>query len=99
MTLNRVDRHLDRPGVCSATVDGGGKPTIVTDYRKHPQGCIQPDELFRLMSDSQKQPLLGNTAAAMQGVPEEIVPRRLGHFARADPAYAASVAKALGIKP
>jgi catalase len=33
----------------------------------------------------------------MQGVPEEIIRRQLGHFAKADPTYAAGVAKALGL--
>jgi len=51
------------------------------------------------MSDSQKRQLFDNIAAAMRGVPEEIVRRQLGHFAKADLAYAAGVAKALGIKP
>jgi catalase len=59
----------------------------------------QPGDLFRLMSLSQKRQLFGNIAAAMQGVPEEIVRRRLGHFAKAGPAYAAGTAKVLGIKP
>jgi catalase len=34
----------------------------------------------------------------MNGVPEEIVRRQLGHFHKADPAYAAGVAKALDIE-
>jgi catalase len=34
----------------------------------------------------------------MNGVPEEIVRRQLGHFHEADPAYAAGVAKALHIE-
>jgi catalase len=34
----------------------------------------------------------------MTGVPEEIVQRQLVHFHKADPAYAAGVAKALGVK-
>jgi catalase len=33
----------------------------------------------------------------MEGVPEEIVRRQLGHFHKADPAYAAGVAKAVGV--
>jgi catalase len=31
----------------------------------------------------------------MKGVPKEIVDRQLGHFEKADPAYAAGVRKAL----
>ena len=33
----------------------------------------------------------------MQGVPEEIRRRQFGHFAKADPAYGASVARRLGL--
>ncbi len=60
------------------------------DYR-------QPGDLFRLMNADQKQQLFNNIAAAMQGVPLEIVRRQLAHFHRADPAYAQGVVKALGL--
>ena len=58
----------------------------------------QPGDLFRLMKPGQQQQLFNNVAAAMAGVPEEIVQRQLAHFHKADPAYAAGVAKALGVK-
>ncbi|WP_439811171.1 catalase [Bordetella bronchiseptica] len=58
----------------------------------------QPGALFRLMDDDQKQQLFGNIGRHMAGVPEEIQRRQLEHFRRADPAYAAGVAKALGLK-
>ena len=56
----------------------------------------QPGNLFRLMSDSQKQQLFSNIAEAMQGVPREIIDRQLVHFSKADPAYGAGVHAALG---
>lgn len=58
----------------------------------------QPGALFRLMNDDQKQQLFGNIGRHMAGVPDEIQRRQLEHFRRADPAYAAGVAKALGLK-
>ncbi|CCN16320.1 catalase [Bordetella bronchiseptica] len=58
----------------------------------------QPGALFRLMNDDQKQQLFGNIGRHMAGVPEEIQRRQLEHFRRADPAYAAGVARALGLK-
>jgi len=58
----------------------------------------QPGDLFRLMTPGQQQQLFGNVAAAMAGVPEEIVQRQLVHFHKADPAYAAGVANALGVR-
>jgi catalase len=58
----------------------------------------QPGDLFRLMKPDQQQRLFKNIAAAMAGVPEEIVQRQLVHFQKADPAYADGVTKALGEK-
>ncbi|GAA5237168.1 catalase [Verticiella sediminum] len=65
------------------------------DHREGNDDYTQPGDLFRLMPDEQKQQLFDNIAAAMQGVPEEIVERQLGHFAKADPAYAEGVRRAL----
>jgi catalase len=65
------------------------------DHRAGNDDYAQPGNLFRLMNAAQKEQLFGNIAAAMQGVPEEIVHRQLAHFAKADPAYAEGVEKAL----
>ena len=67
------------------------------DHRDGNDDYTQPGNLFRLMTPEQQQRLFGNIAASMQGVPEEIVRRQLAHFTKADPAYGAGVAKALGI--
>lgn len=58
----------------------------------------QPGNLFRLMNKEQKQQLFANLADALDGVPAKIIKKQLGHFHKADPAYAAGVAKAIGIK-
>ena len=50
------------------------------------------------MNPDQQQRLFKNIAAAMAGVPEEIVQRQLMHFQKADRRYADGVAKALGVK-
>jgi catalase len=71
------------------------------DHYDHHDGnddYTQPGDLFRLMTAAQQQRLFNNVAGAMAGVPEGIVQRQLGHFHRADPRYAAGVAKALGVK-
>jgi catalase len=68
------------------------------NHRDGNDDYTQPGNLFRLMKPAQQQQLFGNVAAAMAGVPEEIVQRQLAHFHKADPAYAAGVAKALGVK-
>ncbi|MBS0307538.1 MAG: catalase [Proteobacteria bacterium] len=58
----------------------------------------QPGALFRLMTPAQQQILFDNTARAMGDAPEEIKRRHIGNCSKADPAYGAGVAKALGIK-
>ncbi len=59
------------------------------DYR-------QPGDLFRMFDAGQRERLFANIAAAMQGVPDAIVERQLGHFDQCDPEYGAGVRKALG---
>jgi catalase len=68
------------------------------NHRDGNDDYTQPGNLFRLFNAEQKQRLFNNIAAAMAGVPENIVQRQLVHFHKADPAYAAGVAKALGVK-
>lgn len=58
----------------------------------------QPRALFELFDDGQRQRLFGNIAAAMQGVPADIVQVQLEHFRRIDPAYAAGVERALNVR-
>ncbi|KAF0803746.1 catalase [Alcanivorax xiamenensis] len=67
------------------------------DHREGNDDYSQAGDLFRLMTAEQQERLFGNVARAMDGVPEEIVRRQLDHFEKADPAYAAGVAKALGL--
>jgi catalase len=55
----------------------------------------QPRALFELFDDGQKQRLFNNIAAAMQGVPGEIVERQLKLFDRVHPDYGAGVRQAL----
>lgn len=65
------------------------------DHRAGNDDYSQPRALFNLFDADQKQRLFANIAAAMQGVPEFIVERQLGHFAKIHPDYAAGVRTAL----
>jgi catalase len=65
------------------------------DHRAGNDDYTQAGDLFRLMNEGQKNALFGNIAAAMQGVPQDIVERQLGHFAKADAAYAEGVRQAI----
>ena len=60
------------------------------DYR-------QPGDLFRLLSADGRERLMDNIAAAMGGVPENIIAKQCEHFHRADPAYGAGVARRMGL--
>ena len=66
------------------------------DHRAGNDDYTQPGNLFRLFDDGEKQRLFDNIAAAMQGVPDDIVERQLALFSKCDPAYGAGVRKALG---
>ena len=68
------------------------------NHRNGNDDYTQPGDLFRLMTTEQQQRLFKNIAAAMAGVPGEIVQRQLAHFHKADPRYADGVSKALGVK-
>ncbi|MDL5054425.1 catalase [Oscillatoria laete-virens NRMC-F 0139] len=58
----------------------------------------QPRNLFRLFDAEQKKRLFSNIAAAMQGVPQNIIDRQLKHFDLVDPEYGAGVRAALETK-
>ncbi|MCW9059382.1 MAG: catalase [Gammaproteobacteria bacterium] len=59
----------------------------------------QPGDLFRLMTPAQQQVLFENTARAMDGVDDVVRKRHIRNCMKADPAYGAGVAQALGIAP
>ncbi|WP_313952824.1 catalase [Accumulibacter sp.] len=67
------------------------------NHREDGDYYSQPGALFRLMSPEQRQILFDNTARAMGDAPEEIKFRHIGNCLKADPAYGAGVASALGI--
>ncbi|MFJ2995556.1 catalase [Pandoraea sp. NPDC087047] len=61
------------------------------DHREDDDYYSQPRALFRLFDEAQKARLFGNIAASMQGVPDDVADRQIGHFAKIDPAYAQGV--------
>jgi catalase len=65
------------------------------DHRVDDDHFEQPGNLFRLMSESQKQNLFENTARALSGVSEEVKQRHIAHCTQADLSYGKGVAKAL----
>jgi catalase len=68
------------------------------NHREGNDDYSQPGALFRLFDEGQRQRLFSNIATAMQGVPQEIIERQIGHFDKADPAYGAGVRAALAAR-
>lgn len=69
------------------------------DHRKGNDDYTQAGNLFRLMSDAQRQLLIDNIVATMKSVPREIQERQVRHFFRADPEYGRGVARGLELPP
>lgn len=65
------------------------------DHRVDNDDYTQPGNLYRLLSDEERNRLHHNIAEHMQGVPQHIIDRQLAHFEKADPAYCAGVKAAL----
>jgi catalase len=67
------------------------------DHRVDDDHYEQPGILFRKMSRDQQRLLFENTARAMAGARLEVMQRHVANCNRADPAYGAGVAAALGL--
>ena len=65
------------------------------NHREGNDDYTQPGNLYRLLPLDERNRLHHAIAGAMAGVPREIIERQLGHFSKADPAYAAGVRNAL----
>src|SRR6201991_1124246 len=68
------------------------------DHRVDDDHWEQPGNLFRQMTPAQKELLFGNTARAINGASPEVLERHVANCGRADAAYGAGVAKALGLE-
>jgi catalase len=68
------------------------------DHRVDDDHWEQPGKLLRMMTSGQQQVLLENTARALGDAELHIKRRHVANCTRADPAYGAGVAKALGLK-
>jgi catalase len=87
----KEDKHFTEPPLSIAgAADRYNHRDGNDDYK-------QPGDLFRLMTPEQQGRLMDNIVEAMAGVPADIVIRQIGHFAKADPAYGAGVAKRAGL--
>ncbi len=67
------------------------------DHRLDHDNFAQPGALFRLMTPEQQQALFDNTARSIGGAGREVQERHVANCSKADPAYGAGVAAALGL--
>jgi catalase len=65
------------------------------DHRDGNDDYVQVRALYNLFDADQRQRLYQNYAAAMDGVPDEIIQRQVGHLNRVDPSYGAGVLAAV----
>ena len=65
------------------------------DHREGNDDYSQPRALHALMPEAERAQLYGNIAASMAGVPQFILDRALGHFAKISPDYAEGIRRAL----
>lgn len=65
------------------------------DHRVDDDHYEQPGLLFRLMSATQQQELISNTAASLQGVSKEVQQRHVANCTKADAEYGAMLQRAL----
>lgn len=68
-------------------------------YANDDRDCFgQAGDLFRIMAADEQQRLFENTARSLSGAEKPIQQRHIHHCYKADPAYGAGIAKALGIE-
>jgi catalase len=67
------------------------------NHREDDDYYSQPGALFRLMTPAQQQVLFENTARSVGGASVAVQKRHIDNCSKADPAYGAGVAKALGL--
>lgn len=66
------------------------------DARGQEDDHTQAGNLYRLLSEAEKDDLCSHLAGSLASVPPEIQDRQLSHFRRADAGYGAAVARKLG---
>jgi catalase len=93
---NSYDEWQDQPDFAEPPLSLEGAADH-WNHREDDDYYTQPGLLFRLITPEKQQLLFENTARAMGDAPQEVKVRHIGNCLKADPAYGAGVAKALGI--
>ncbi len=99
LELNRAAEAGPEPFDPANLVPGIGYPPAHAPQSGAPNDddYAQPGNLFRLMNAPEREHLIANLVAAMQGVPEPILLRQIAQFFLCDPAYGKLTADGLGL--
>ena len=92
---NSYSEWEDQPQLDEPPMELGGSAAH-WDHRVDIDHFEQPGNLFRMMSDEQKQVLFENTANQLRNVKPHIVQRHIDNCTKADPDYGVGIAEALG---
>ncbi|WP_434421738.1 catalase [Nannocystis pusilla] len=93
---NRHGEWDDNPSAGEPTLAASGD-VAHWDHRVDEDHWEQPGNLFRLMTSAQQQALFANTGRSLGGASLEVQRRHVVNCTKADPAYGAGVARALGL--
>jgi catalase len=87
----------DSPGLVDPALELDGAAAH-WDHRFDDDHWEQPGDLFRLMAPEEQERLFQNTARQVGGASLAVQERHVDNCTRADPAYGAGVARALGLE-
>jgi catalase len=91
---NNFGRWAEQPAFADPAQAVGGTADRF-DFRQDDDNYFeQPGDLFRAMTEEQRQVLFDNTARSINGARKETVERHIANCGQADPAYGAGVRKA-----
>jgi catalase len=93
---NSTGVWADHPELAEPPLEIGGLGDH-WDHRVDEDHFEQPGDLFRLLTVAEQARLFGNTARAIGGANLNVKMRHIANCTRADPAYGAGVAEALGL--
>ena len=93
---NSTGVWTDHPELAEPPLEIGGLGDH-WDHRVDEDHFEQPGNLFRMMDAAERTRLFGNTARAIDGANLDVKMRHIANCTKADPAYGAGVAEALGL--
>lgn len=95
---NSLGGPVEEPSYAEPPLKISGDADRYEQKRGVDDDYIQPGNLYRLMSPQEQDRLVQNIAGSLGKCPQWLQEKMVAHFTRADEAYGAGLAKALGLK-